>query len=99
MREVKTGVIGLIGTFNHVVDGVESVLDKLTDSSLVVTDKSSPDGRGGRIGITRNTFNMLGGYRDDTVLADDDALVIRAMQLGKKLIFTPCKITPIPNKQ
>ena len=51
--------------------------------------------------VTATNFQALLGYdpSNPDYLAVEDVLVIRAMQLGKKLIFTPCKITPIPNKQ
>lgn len=82
---------------DNYIDGVENILPTITDNQLMITDKPLRDGRGGRIGMTRNTFNRLNGYRDNQRLPDDDDLIFRAMALGKILVKAPCLLVPIAN--
>lgn len=83
---------------DNYIDGVEQSLYNLKDDEILVTELSYlKDGRGGRIGISRNTFNRLGGYQDNQERPDDDDFVYRAMRAGIRLKRASCKVPPIPN--
>lgn len=83
---------------DNYIDGCHEKLAGLTDHELLVTLHSHlPDGRGGRIGMTRRTFNELKGYLDNQESPDDDNLVKRAMRAGKRLKRAECIIAPLKN--
>ncbi len=83
---------------DNYIDGVDKALITLQDGEILVTSMSYlKDGRGGRIGVTRNTFNQLNGYLDNQRRPDDDDFVFRAMQMGKRLKHAECTKIPISN--
>jgi hypothetical protein len=83
---------------DNFIDGVQDVLLTLTDDEICISDRPAKDGRGGRIGVTRNTFNQLNGYLDNQKFPDDGDFVIRAIQLGKRLKRAECVIAPLSNE-
>ena len=97
-REASGDVLFNLDSDNY-IDGVHEDLLTLGDSELLITDKSHlSDGRGGRIGITRRTFNTLGGYRDGQRKPDDEDLITRAIHSGLILRRAKCNIPPLENQ-
>lgn len=87
---------------DNFIDGVHDALLDLTDQQLLRTRYYVlKDGRGGRIGMTRNTYDEIGGYRDprSANTTEDNDLIMRAVIKGKKLCVADCDILPLTNQQ
>lgn len=55
-------------------------------------------GESGRIGVYRNMYSLVGGYRD-VGLNDDGDFISRCLRKGARLVHLECEIPPIPNEQ
>lgn len=83
---------------DNFIEGVHEELLELKNDEILVTNLSYlKDGRGGRIGISRDNFNRLQGYKDNQQKPDDDDFIYRSLKLGLKLKRGLCIKAPLSN--
>lgn len=67
-----------------------------TELLLITHNKWLPDGRSGRIGVHRDMYNNIQGYRDKG-RNDDGDFVSQCKIKGCKIVYADCPIKPISN--
>ncbi|OTG87888.1 hypothetical protein [Acinetobacter sp. ANC 3813] len=83
---------------DNFIGEAHELLQHLKPSQVIKSRDFKQDGRSGRIGVYRELFTAVGGYRD-TGRTDDGDFILRCLRAGAKLVHMNCSIPPLPNVQ
>ena len=81
---------------DNFIGNAHGLLLQLEPNQIIKCNDVYLDGRTGRIGVYRQLFDRVQGYRD-TGRTDDGDFVFRCIRSGAKLVQMECLIPPLPN--
>lgn len=83
---------------DNFITGTPEKLATLKDDEILISHLPLADGRGGRIGVTKTVFDVVGGYRDGQADPDDVDFIKRVKEIAPTVKYETCPRRPLPNK-
>lgn len=82
---------------DNFIGSAHEVLLKMKPYQVIKGKVRTCTGESGRIGVHKDMFARVGGYRD-VGLGDDGDFISRCLRAGARLVQIECDIPPIPNE-